>query len=171
MKRRYPAKRQSHGGSKTPEYSCWTSMIRRCSVEEDLRYKDYGARGISVCERWRDSFPAFLEDMGPRPSPKHSLDRIDNDGNYEPGNCRWALWHEQMANRRARRNPDPETCNYKRKIDRQEAEAMFRQGKTGAEIAKHFGVSQQAVSQKFPRDVVAKLRARPEICPHCGKPL
>jgi hypothetical protein len=78
-------------------YRIWYAMRKRC---EDKKNKNYGGRGISVCERWRSSFPLFLQDMGPRPSEDLSLDRRDVNGNYEPENCRWATDLEQMRNRR-----------------------------------------------------------------------
>ncbi len=85
----------------TREYRAWASMKQRCHNPRTPAYPNYGGRGIEVCQSWRDSFEAFLADVGLRPSPKHSLDRIDNDGNYEPGNVRWANWDQQAANRRA----------------------------------------------------------------------
>jgi hypothetical protein len=79
-------------------------MIQRCEQPTHIGYKDYGGRGITVCKRWRESYAAFLADMGRKPSLKHSIDRYpDNDGDYEPGNCRWATAKEQSANQRARR--------------------------------------------------------------------
>jgi len=99
------AKRSStHGcarvGRLTPEFRTWVSMRFRC---RDTRHANYGGRGIRVCDRWDQSFEAFLQDMGPRPSDQHSLDRIDVNGDYEPHNCRWATVKQQLRNKRGNR--------------------------------------------------------------------
>jgi hypothetical protein len=86
-----------HGLSGTPEYNTWSAMIARCESEGNPAWSWYGGRGIKVCPRWRRSVVAFYLDVGPRPEG-HSLDRIDNNGNYEPGNVRWATHREQMRN-------------------------------------------------------------------------
>ncbi len=93
----------ARGGGCSPEYSAWCAMVQRCTVVTTAGYENYGGRGIAVCDRWRESFEAFLADMGKRTSPRHSLDRINNDGNYEPGNCRWATAQEQRRNTRQNR--------------------------------------------------------------------
>jgi ribosomal protein L28 len=89
-----------HGCSREPLYQTWQSMIARCTNQKHEYYDIYGGRGIRVCERWMQSPKNFFDDVGPRPSKKHQLDRIDNDGNYEPGNVRWATLVEQVRNRR-----------------------------------------------------------------------
>lgn len=101
--------RQKHGHSHTetrkasPEYTAWWGAIQRCETKGHRSYQHYGARGIRMCERWRRSFEAFLDDMGYRPSPDHSIDRIDVNGDYEPGNVRWATSTEQERNKRSSR--------------------------------------------------------------------
>lgn len=92
-----------HRQSKSVEFTTWQGMKSRCCNPFNRAYHNYGGRGIQVCQRWLDSFENFLADMGERPSPQHSLDRIDNDGNYEPGNVRWATKREQTANKRSSR--------------------------------------------------------------------
>src|SRR5215207_10373468 len=95
---------QTHGLSKGAEYKAWRDMRRRCSNPNVSSFKHYGGRGITVCPSWNESFEAFYADVGPRPSPDHSLDRWpDVNGNYEPGNVRWATRIEQVRNKRNNR--------------------------------------------------------------------
>jgi len=94
--------RRTHGASGTAEYMIWCRMIARCTNPQCSDYPTYGGRGITLCQLWRNSFESFLADMGQRPSPRHVIDRIDNDKGYEPGNCRWATPTVSSRNRRGR---------------------------------------------------------------------
>lgn len=89
-----------HGLASSCEFDIWNMMKQRCQNPNNAAFDIYGGRGISVCADWSNSFEMFYRDMGPRPSPDHSLDRIDNDGNYEPGNVQWATRKQQSRNRR-----------------------------------------------------------------------
>ena len=88
---------------KSPEYKTWDGIKERCLNKNGNGYENYGARGISMAPEWRDSFEAFFAHIGPRPSPKHSIDRVDNTGDYEPGNVRWATSVQQNRNKRSNR--------------------------------------------------------------------
>lgn len=94
---------RSHGLSRTPEYRCWQTMRLRCHDPKNAAFKDYGARGIAVCDRWIDDPQAFLSDMGQKPTPAHELDRTDNSRGYAPENCRWVTREVNSRNRRSNR--------------------------------------------------------------------
>lgn len=92
-----------HGMTNTPEYRCWQQLKNRCLNPKHIAYPDYGGRGITIHETWVNDFLVFFRDVGLRPSPKHSLDRLDNERGYEPGNCAWKTPEEQRNNRRPHR--------------------------------------------------------------------
>lgn len=94
---------ETRGDRETAEYRTWSDIIQRCENPKRQNWKNYGGRGITMCRRWRESFLAFIADVGRRPSPELTIDRIDNDGHYELGNIRWATRLQQRQNQRVRR--------------------------------------------------------------------
>lgn len=123
-----------HGMWKTSEFNIWSGMLKRCHSPGDKGFSAYGGRGITVCDQWRDDFKAFYDHIGPRPSKRHSVDRIENDKGYEPGNVRWATPEEQQRNRGV--NVRAEVCG----------EVL-----TAAEISQRFGLSETAVLRRIHR--------------------
>ena len=126
---------RTHGLSTTPTYSSWKMMVQRCTNPSAVNFAYYGGRGITVCERWRNSVEAFFEDMGERPEGT-SLDRIDNDRGYEPGNCRWTNRNQQQRNSR------------NSKLTQADVDWIrSRPGLTQREMARRLGISGPQVSR------------------------
>jgi hypothetical protein len=139
---------------RAPEYGTWWGMVQRCTYPRHNRFALYGGRGIAVCDRWRygdgerSGFECFFADMGPRPE-RHSIDRVDNDGNYEPGNCRWATASVQMRNRR----PFKLTAS-------QVAEIRALAGQLSqAKIARRFGIARATVGDILTERTWRKVEA------------
>jgi hypothetical protein len=126
--------REIHGMTNTSEYRSWTSMKNRCYCKTHEKYPIYGGRGITVCDRWLNSFYSFFTDMGKKPSHKHQIDRIDNNGNYEPLNCQWLTNREN--NRKRSDNTILEYNGEQRCI---------------SEWAELIGVNQQTISSRITR--------------------
>jgi hypothetical protein len=158
-----------HGESSTSahresiEYRIWSGMIARCERVNEETYRNYGGRGISVCDRWRESFQSFLEDMGRRPSSNHSLDRIDVNGNYEPSNCRWATWKQQQRNKRNNRII---TAQGQRKTMAEWAEITGIRTGTISERLRHGWSHERAVTEPLSKRSPAGLRWEYEIVPN-----
>lgn len=123
-------------GVYNPLYTIWQVMLQRCYNPNNTNYHHYGGRGVTVCDQWRTSFETFMHDVGPRPTSKHTLDRIDNNGAYAPGNTQWSLQTRQIRNSR----------KAKMTLEKaQEARRMYAEGWSCREIGLHFGVSKPTI--------------------------
>lgn len=133
---------KQHGMARAPEYKIWAGMKARCFNENNDSYKDYGGRGITVCEEWKNSFMNFHNDMGKRPGYNYQIDRIDNDGNYEPSNCQWITGIENN------RKMPSKKLNMEKAI---EIRYRYKNNKESSEvISKRHGVSGRTI-----RDLLA----------------
>ncbi|UOF79264.1 homing endonuclease [Caudoviricetes sp.] len=146
--------RTTHGWTNTREYRVWHDMRQRCNNPKNSRYEKYGARGISVCDRWQD-FSNFISDMGSRPGPEYSIDRINNDGNYEPSNCRWATRSVQQRNKGK--------TKIDHKLPRGDAHWTRRDKEKAVEIArvnikKAHGCGKNNPNAKMSSEAAAKMR-------------
>lgn len=126
----------THGLRWSGEYSIWQNMKNRCLNPNVPCFERYGGRGIKVSDRWMHSFQNFYDDMGPRPSPNHSIERINNEGNYEPGNCRWATNLEQSKNKRTTKLSDEKAAQIRK---------LRAEGVTYKALAKMFNVSEGSI--------------------------
>ena len=127
-------------GKKPPEYKSWCEMRQRCLNPKNHKWKYYGGRGIRVCRQWRGSFIAFFLDMGFKPSPQHSLDRINNNGHYTPKNCRWATYLEQRHNSRGVRLT-PEMVRYIRSVYKGRGKSISQYA-----LARQLGVARTTIT-------------------------
>jgi hypothetical protein len=131
-----------HGGYGTRLYWVWNSMKQRCFNPNDRAYQNYGGRGITMCDRWRYSFALFRQDIGPRPSKSHSIDRLNNEGDYEPSNFRWATRRQQQNNQR------PHFA--KRKISARQAQVirgLSKRGFSRSDLGSLYGVCPQTIGK------------------------
>lgn len=136
-------KRFKHRASKTAEFRTWANMRTRCFNKHATQYPHYGGRGITVCERWND-FEAFLADMGVRPSQHHTLERVDNDGDYCPQNCKWTSRSEQAKNRRTTKLT-AEAVN--------EIRGRAEYGEQHRSLGRRFGVQFRTIAQIIHREI------------------
>jgi len=153
--------RLKHGLNKTPEHRAWVQMKQRCNNPNRKEYEHYGGRGIKVCTKWESDFTAFLADVGPRPGPGYSVDRIDVNGDYEPGNVRWATAEEQNSNTRVAR---PVTINGKTQtISAWEREMGLPPGMARSREAAGWSIEEAILTPAVPGKKLHKRRAAAAI--------
>jgi hypothetical protein len=153
---------------KPPEYNIWNSMKQRCSNKNIPEYKNYGGRGITVCERWRTDFTKFVEDIGPQPFKRASIDRINNNGNYEPGNVVWTTQYQQTGNTRKQKHGIcVKRWSKDNNLDRFHVAKMLKDGKTLEEI-KISGCPKFRDYEKGHETFRYKWAKKHEFCANCG---